>query len=140
MDYIIKDTMHALKDRVHQCILDANEKYTALTNKVHNTIPFKIGDKYIYVKVQDIVYVEPSSNIHKIVLHTMDGITELNITMKEFESMVDTRFYRCHKSCIINKDFIQIVDLKNHTVLMKNGDECPASTRLIKGLLQVENN
>lgn len=135
MDYIIKDTPNAIKERVHQCICDAYEKYTALTNKTHHNISFRIGDKHVFIKVDDIVYIEPSPNIHKIILHTVDGMTEINVTMKELESQLDGRFYRCHKSCIINKEYISVIDSKNHVVIMTNGDECPASTRLIKGLL-----
>jgi two-component system response regulator AgrA len=134
MDYIIKDNPDGLKDRIHQCILDANEKYSAQTNTVHKTISFQIGDKIIYIKMDNIIFVEPSNNIHKIIIHTNDGIIELTSTMKELEQLMDARFYRCHKSCIVNKTYIQSVDLKNHVIYMTNGDICPVSTRLIKGL------
>jgi Response regulator of the LytR/AlgR family len=134
MDYIIKDNIDDMKERIHQCILNANEKYSAQTNTIHKTISFQIGDKIIYIKMDNIVYVEPSNNIHKVIIHTIDGITELTSSMKDLEQVMDSRFYRCHKSCIINKTYIQSVDLKNHVIYMTNGDICPVSTRLIKGL------
>jgi two-component system response regulator AgrA len=54
--------------------------------------------------------------------------------MKEIEEKLDSRFYRCHKSYIVNKDNIKEVDLNNRCIYMINGEECLISTRLLKGL------
>ena len=54
--------------------------------------------------------------------------------IKEIEKQLDERFYRCHRSCIINKDFIDKVDYELFDVHMKNGMKCPFSFRAKGGL------
>jgi len=59
--------------------------------------------------------------------------------LKDIEKKLDYRFYRCHRSYIINKDNISEIDLNNLIVHMKNGETCPISVRLKKGLKKLIN-
>ena len=54
--------------------------------------------------------------------------------LKAIEKQLDYRFYRCHRSYIINKDNIFEVDFNKLVVYMNNGESCPVSVRLKKGL------
>lgn len=138
MDYIIKDNYNNIKDRVHQCILNANEKYTSKTTDIQKVFTIKSDDKMINIEYNKILFFETSSVIHKVIVHAIDRQIEFYATMKELEDKLDDRFYRCHKSFIVNKDYIKELDMKNRVALMENGEECFISTRLIKGLLKKE--
>ena len=54
--------------------------------------------------------------------------------MKDIEQRLDDRFYRCHKSFIVNRDNINEIDFTQRCIYMINGEQCLISTRLIKGL------
>ena len=54
--------------------------------------------------------------------------------MKDLEGKLDQRFYRCHRSFIVNTTNIKSVDIQNRIVHMVNGEECLISSRLLKGL------
>ena len=54
--------------------------------------------------------------------------------IKDIEKEVDERFYRCHRSFLVNKDNIREIDFRNRVIYMVNGDECLISTRMMKGL------
>ena len=58
--------------------------------------------------------------------------------IKDIEKKVDERFYRCHRSFLVNKDNIREIDFQNRVIYMVNGDECLISTRMMKGSKQLK--
>ena len=45
------------------------------------------------------------------------------------ELQLDYRFYRCHRSYIVNTDNIKEVNFQKLTIYMENGEICPISVR-----------
>ena len=134
LDFIIKDTPEHIKSKIHECLLDAEKKYTSLNNMVTRTFTISQNDKRIAIDYNDIIFFETSSNIHKIILHAKKRVIEFSGQLKDVERQLDYRFYRCHRSYLINKDNISEVDFNELTVHMNNGESCPVSVRLKKGL------
>lgn len=136
MDYIIKDNYSNIKERIHQCITDAHTKYTAKTTDLQKIFSLKTEDKIINIEYNRILFFETSPTIHKIIVHAVDRQIEFYAKMKDIEEKLDERFYRCHKSYIVNKDNIKEIDISNRCIYMINGEECLISTRLLKGLTE----
>lgn len=136
MDYIIKDNYANIKERVHQCILDANTKYSAKATDLQKNFTMKVDDKVINVEFNKILFFETSNVIHKVIIHAVNRQIEFYAKMKDIEDKLDERFYRCHRSYLVNKDNIKEIDVKNRIAYMTNGEECLISTRLIKGLME----
>lgn len=134
LDFIVKDTADHIKSKIHECLLDVNNKYTSLNNDITRTFTINQNDKRIVIDYNDIIFFETSSNIHKIILHAKKRVIEFTGQLKDIEQQLDYRFYRCHTSYIINKDSISGVDFKELTVRMNNGESCPVSVRRKKGL------
>ncbi|MCI8873724.1 MAG: response regulator transcription factor [Lachnospiraceae bacterium] len=134
LDFIIKDTPEHIKSKIHECLLDVESKYTSLNNTVNRTFTINQNDKHITIDYNDIVFFETSSNIHKIILHAKKRVIEFSSQLKDVEQQLDYRFYRCHRSYLINKDNISEVDFNELVVYMNNGETCPVSVRLKKGL------
>ena len=139
LDFIIKDTLEHIKSKIHECLLDVDRKYTSLNNSVNRTFIISQNDKRIAIDYNDIIFFETSNNIHKIILHANKRVIEFTGQLKDIEKKLDYRFYRCHRSYIINKDNISEIDLNNLIVHMKNGETCPISVRLKKGLKKLIN-
>lgn len=137
LDFIIKDTAEHIKSKIHECLLNVQEKYIFLHNNVTKSFIINHPDKCIVIDYDDILFFETSSNVHKVILHAQKRVIEFNGQLKEIEKQLDYRFYRCHRSYIINKDNITEVDFNNLTVHMKNGETCPVSVRLKKGLKKI---
>lgn len=76
---------------------------------------------YIEVMRKDII-VHTSENEKYIVKNSMDNIEK---SLKQYN------FFRCHKSYLINIDYLQIIQKNIATV---NGDEVPISRRRINDL------
>jgi len=134
LDFIIKDTLEHIKSKIHECLLDVENKYTSLNNSANRTFMINQNDKRITIDYSDIVFFETSSNIHKIILHAKKRVLEFTGQLKDIEKQLDYRFYRCHRSYLINKDNISEVDFNELMVYMNNGETCPVSVRLKKGL------
>lgn len=134
LDFIIKDAADNIKAKIHECLLNVQEKYISINNNITKTFLINHADKCITVDYDEIIFFETSANIHKIILHAKKRIIEFNGQLKDIEKQLDYRFYRCHRSYIINKDNIAEVDFNKLIVYMKNGETCPVSVRLKKGL------
>lgn len=81
--------------------------------------PFMIlsGGEHIMVKPEEIIYAEVFNR--KILLHTIHSDIEYYGKMKELEKQVGENFYRCHRSYLINFDFIRKYDVK--TIYLEKG-------------------
>ncbi len=134
MDYIIKDNYNNISERIHQCIEDANTKYSAKSTELQKIFSIKSEDKIVNIEYRKILFFETSPKIHKVIVHAVDRQIEFYAKMKEIEERLDDRFYRCHKSFIVNKENIREIDLNNRCIYMTNGEQCLISTRLMKGL------
>lgn len=134
LDFIIKNDSEAIKAKIHECLLNVAEKYTSLNNNINKTFLINHAEKCMAVDYDEILFFETSNNIHKIILHAQRRVIEFSGHLKEIETQLDYRFYRCHRSYLINTDFIAEVDFTNLIVYMKNGETCPISVRQKKGL------
>ena len=135
MDYIIKDDFHAVNERIYQCIINANKRYSAKATKLGQIFNVKINDKIINVEYNKILFFETSQNKHKIILHAIDKQFEFNSQVKEIEDKLDINtFYKCHKSYIININNIKEIDVTRRIAHMVNGEECLISFRALNGL------
>ncbi|WP_026887558.1 LytR/AlgR family response regulator transcription factor [Clostridium beijerinckii] len=136
MDYIIKDKPESVKERIHECILNAHKKYSSKATEMQKNLTIKAEDKIINIEYNKILFFETSNIIHKVILHAVDRQIEFYAKMKDIEDKLDDRFYRCHRSFLVNKDNIKEIDKNNRVLYMTNGQECLVATRLLKGLLK----
>ncbi|MBR3607290.1 MAG: response regulator transcription factor [Lachnospiraceae bacterium] len=134
LDFILKDNPEELDRRVYECILKANQRFASVNNKVQANFSVKVNEKVITVDYDEILFFETSTNVHKIILHCKNRQMEFWGKIKDIEKKVDERFYRCHRSFLVNKDNIREIDFQNRVIYMVNGDECLISTRMMKGL------
>lgn len=134
LDFILKDVPEELERRVRECILKANQRFMSANNRVHGNFSVKAGEKVFTVDYDEILFFETSPNVHRIILHCKKRQMEFSGKIREIEKAVDGRFYRCHRSFLVNRDNIRQIDYKNRVIYMVNGDECLVSARMVKGL------
>lgn len=134
MDFVLKDNPAEAKVKISECLLNAMERYTLQTNKIHKVYTIQVGGRKISVDYSDIFFFETSGNIHKVILHAKDRQIEFTGTMKDLTSTLDGNFVRCHRSFLVNKNNIKEVDAKNRIIYFPNGETCLMSTRMMKGV------
>lgn len=136
MDYIIKDDVENVKEGIHQCILNAHKKYSSTVTDLQKNFNIKVKDKIISIEYSKILFFETSSIIHKVILHAVDRQIEFYAKMKDIESRLDRRFYRCHRSFLVNRDNIKEIDVNNRVIHMINGQQCIVASRMMNQLLK----
>ncbi len=134
MDFVLKDNPAEAEVRIRECLLKALELYTLQTNKAYKVYTLEAGGRKISVDYDDILFFETSSHIHKIILHGKDRQIEFSGAMKDLADTLDSRFARCHRSFLVNKNNIKEVDVKNRIIYFPNGESCLMSTRMMKEL------
>lgn len=78
-------------------------------------LAFRLGTARRYFSYRDIVFLE--SRDHAVLLHTADGACYRSFTKLDDvqDDLRDPRFLRCHRSCLVNMDYI--ADVKDDFIL-----------------------
>lgn len=134
LDFILKDSPEIIKQRIHECLMDVSRKYLTVNKNQKKSIILNQNDRRIAVDYDEILFFETSENIHKVVLHAKKRVIEFKGHLKDIEEQLDYRFYRCHRSYLVNTDNIKEVNFQKLTIYMENGEICPISVRSKAGL------
>ncbi|WFD10773.1 LytR/AlgR family response regulator transcription factor [Tepidibacter hydrothermalis] len=112
--------------------------YENLCNKKKDVINFKCGSRSYVLNFDEIINFEMTGVNHKIRVSTLNGQYEFYTTLKEIEKKLDDRFYRSHRACILNKDYIQVINNSKNDmyIVMKNGQKSLLSRKYAKGLIE----
>lgn len=96
----------------------------------------KSGLRNMYISLDEIICIETSPSEHKLILHTRNRRIEFYGTLKKICEELDDSFYRIHRSCVINTNFIkEIINKKNDLhVAMENNEKYPISKKYLKEL------
>lgn len=134
LDFIIKDEFQ-ISNRVSECLIYIERKLRLEEGKISKVFVARVGDKNVSIDFNNILFFETTEKLHRIKLHGVNRTLTFYGTMKEIIAKLDKRFYKCHRSYIVNKDYIKEVDTKNMIAILNNGQQVIISTRLLKGLL-----
>ncbi len=134
LDFIIKDSYENIRFKIADCLREINNKNFNEYDD-NKTLIVKSNDRIINIKFDEIIYIETSEDVHKILLHSEDRDIEFFGNMKAILSELDERFYRCNRSYIVNKNKIKEIDVTNRYIYFNNGDKCIVSFRKIKSLM-----
>lgn len=99
-----------------------------LREKNDATIPLKTKQALRRVKLRELLYLSVSG--HWLYFHLNNGETvEVYASLKEYEDelLAAPQFEHCHKSFIVNMDYVVVVEVRD--VLMKNGSRLPISKK-----------
>ena len=75
------------------------------------------------VKLDDIYFCEVINR--KIYLHTKSGVIAYYSKLEDIEKKLDSRFFRCHRSYLVNLDYL--LEYTNGQIILENGENVPTS-------------
>ncbi|MGL4762725.1 MAG: LytR/AlgR family response regulator transcription factor [Sarcina sp.] len=136
MDFIVKDMCDNLADRVTSCIMDAYNKHSNL-GVDKKMFSIEVDNKIIAIEQDKILFFETSEKVHKLKLYTSSRVIEFYGQMRDVEEKVDENFIRIHRSYLINKNYVEVVDKARLIVTLEGDYEALISSRklkLLKGL------
>lgn len=123
VDYITKPFHSSIvKARIESHLKTARR----LHEKSNSSISLKTRQFLRSVKLRELAYVSVSG--HWLNFHLANNeVIEVYASLKEYEELLlaEPQFKRCHKSFIVNMDFVAVVEVRD--VVMKNGVLLPIS-------------
>lgn len=134
MDFILKDEPDNICHRIYHCMTAAADREKTLQGQKNNLITLKVGQFIIPLNQSDIVFIQSDTAPHRLIIHTNHGIQQITASFKELESLLDSRFFRCHHSILLNLDHVVHYDVKKRIVWMDNQENCPVSVRMSSSL------
>lgn len=130
LDFIMKREFEGMKKRIADCLDTAFKRHSSPTID-NQKLKIKVNQKIEYYDFSDIIFFETHGDSKEVVLYTAYDRVQTNLTLKSIAAM-DERLWRCHRSFLINRDYIKYVDYKEAKVFLKNGDSCDISRREMK--------
>ena len=136
LDYLVKGDTENLEANIRSCILNAYNKFLNTKKDGKKFFYAKIGQKVLHMPFEEIIFFETAPTPHKVIVHTINRRVEFYGHVGQIMKELDGRFYQCHKSSIINKDHITMVDKKNREIHLTGDHMCLASVRAVKGIYE----
>ena len=135
LDFIVKDDIELLSEKIVKCIRAANRKYQKMHTDVSESFFIKQGGEQVEIPVDEVLYIETLKEApHKVMICTKSKVYHTYGTIKEFEVLLKPyhTFCRCHQSILVNEKYIQDMDKRKGQILLTNGSTCRASVRFLR--------
>lgn len=115
-DFIEK--FHNFKNRLKKDI-------SIITTKNNHSKCFKYQNNNVELNIyyDRILYIFRDTNTRKIVIVTANNEYKLNLNLNDIEKYLDSRFKKCHRSCIINTEHVELLDYKKGFFKLDTGKE-----------------
>lgn len=83
-------------------------------DKIENeSLIFKVGTNVFIIKPSDIICIETDKSKKKIIIYTINNQISINLTLKEIQEDLSNQFVQIHRSIIVNKEHIKMVENMN---------------------------
>ena len=122
----VKRNLALEKQKAEQVIIET--KVELETVKKKSILEFIVLKNKSQVQLEDLFYIRADD--HYLELITKNKKETTRGTLKEIENQLPSNFYRCHKSYIVNTNFIKTNTAKG--IVMQNNDIIPTSRNYIR--------
>ncbi|MFZ5987527.1 MAG: LytR/AlgR family response regulator transcription factor [Bacillota bacterium] len=125
------------KEYLNKCIRDIYNELSETTfgNECdEDKMIIKSGHKDLYIKKHEILFIEKQGN--KALVNTLKSQCTCYLPLEHFEQAFsnDRNLLRCHKSFIVNKDYIKEIRFNKLEIELITGKVCYMSRKYKKGL------
>ena len=120
LDYIVKEDSETVKRKICEGL-----DYVEKRQKTHvQCLNIENRQKNISIPLESICYIESVKSSHKLNLYYDNGMLTILGLLKDIEKQLDERFFRCHKSFIVNMDKVIEIDKNNRVLIFNVGYKC----------------
>lgn len=137
LDFIAKDRGYVYQELLKDFVYIQKQ---LAARKSQDTFTYKMYSDETKIPLNHICYFEANHyNSHSSVMVTTDNQhIQINYNLRELEK-AEPRFYRTHRSYLVNPQQIRSIDMLNRTIEFFNGVTCPVSRRHVKELTKLIN-
>lgn len=124
-------------DDYEQILYEKLTKALSYTFK-KNAIRFTDQGVLYTIPTEDILYVTTDTQARKTLLITDYTTFKVNKTLQEVSLLLDEAFVQTHRACILNKNRVIEMDMKNRKIIFDNGTSIDLLSREYKKKLKEE--
>jgi two-component system response regulator AgrA len=135
MDFIVKDEIRTLPDRICDCIKNAEDNYKTQLNASNRLLSVKVDKTSLILDQDDIVAITTCEDNHKIMIHTKNGTRQMAGSLKELNAILNSTFFQCSRSVIVNLIHVLKYSKEDAVLTMNNKETYNVSIRMM-GKLQ----
>lgn len=92
-------------------------------DKRYKMLSYEYNHTYYRIEYRQIVCIEKEPDSKRCIIITKDGTQIIPGSLHEVLEKLDDRFFKTHKSLIVNLDEIALYEIKNNKITFKNGEE-----------------
>jgi Response regulator of the LytR/AlgR family len=119
-DFLVKPISLEILEK---CVLDIYKDSVSLKKEAGQILSIKSGINVHQLKIEEIIFLEKYGHI--LVVHTVNGQIRSKESLATIENRLDqNKFFKSHKSYLVNIDQISEIDNKNNLIHFKNGESC----------------
>jgi len=108
--------------------------------EVNKKVIFPTKNGYQIVKINNILFCKAEINYSTIYTLDNNSFTIVS-TLKNLEEILPSKiFFRCHKSYLVNLNFIKTYDKSRDRIILENGRELEIATRRVEQFMQILTN
>lgn len=116
--YDAEHIFYILKDQIDLHLKKSLIKAIAYLNEDNNKISIKVKGETILLETKEVIYIE--KNLRKVKIFMKNNTYETYLKFSDLFEMIDNNeFVQCHKSYIINLNYIKSID-NNLIIISKN--------------------
>lgn len=136
LDYILKD-LPDVEGQVCKALQCVRERFSAAQSSGQDKLRIKtIGEGYYFLSKQKIYYIEALTGKHKVSIHTANEILATSCSLSELSAKVGEDFILCHKSYLVNTNYIKKLKQESREILLDNGETLRCSVRAWSRLIK----
>lgn len=144
VDYLLKpisgDDLEQAVDRFEKRFLNQKKENSAASvDKKDNKIAIPVGQSIKFIDLDDVIYLKAENTYTEIHLQNNSKLL-VSRTLKNFEEVLEgnSNFFRCHKSYIINRQYVlDYVKSDGGYLVLKPKTQIPISADKVDEFLQV---
>ena len=91
-------------------------------DKKYKMLSYEYNHTYYKVEYRQIVYIEKEPESKRCIIKTKEGEQIIPGTLNEVYEKLDDRFFKVHKSLIVNLNEISRYEIKKNKIVFKNGE------------------
>lgn len=131
MDYISKSTPSELQNRILNCLTLAYERYRSFASDPSRYFLVNSDTRELFLPIDNIIYFATSTTPHQIRIILEKDVLSVRGSLRTAEELMDERFFRFDKSCLVNISHISFIDKRRHLLYLDNLECLPVSSRAL---------
>lgn len=119
-EFLFLSFINKFDDCEHRLIRALNRAFKVLKNK--KRIQFKDCGTIYTIALEDILYITKDSVARKSIIKTDYSEIRVNKSLADLEAMLDERFVKTHRACLVNKKRIVSYNKPKRNIMFDNGE------------------